>query len=207
MKRFGMWAVAAASTLLAACGGGARDGAGAPAAIGGTSGNELADVQVLRRGNGTEIQTLDPQIGQEVQGANIMRDLFEGLVGKAPNGDLVPGAAESWTVSPDGKKYTFALRRSARWSNGEPVTANDFVYGLRRGADPKTGSTYSFILSPILHADAVTAGHMPPEDLGVQARGVGRPVAHQARTQRTLLGQRAREARRSLVLPDRGSER
>jgi oligopeptide transport system substrate-binding protein len=169
MMRFGIWTAAAASVLLAACGGGAGGNGQAPVQIGGPSGTDLADVQVLRLGNGSEIQTLDPQIGQEVQGANVMRDVFEGLVGEAPNGDLVPGAAESWTASPDGKKYTFALRRNARWSNGEPVIASDFVYGLRRGADPKTGSTYSFILSPILNADDVTAGRRPPEDLGVRA--------------------------------------
>ena len=166
MKRLKMWAAAGASALLVACGGGASGGA----KIGGASGTDLAAAQVLHRGNATEIQTLDPQISQEVSGANVMRDLFEGLVGKAPNGDLVPGAAESWTVSPDGKQYTFALRHNARWSNGEPVTAGDFVYGLRRGADPKTGSTYSFILSPILNADDITAGRRPPEDLGARAR-------------------------------------
>jgi oligopeptide transport system substrate-binding protein len=168
MKRVGNCAAAAASLLLAACGG-AGGGGEAPVRVGGPSGTELAAVQVLRLGNGTEIQTLDPQIGQEVQGANVMRDVFEGLVGEAPNADLVPGAAESWTMTPDGKKYVFALRRTARWSNGEPVTANDFVYGLRRGADPKTGSTYSFILSPISNADDVTAGRKPPEELGVRA--------------------------------------
>jgi oligopeptide transport system substrate-binding protein len=164
MKRFGVCALLAASSLLAACGGNE-----APVQVGGASGTELADVQVLRLGNGTEIQTLDPQIGQEISGSNVMRDLFEGLVGEAPNGDLVPGTAESWTVSPDGKTYVFTLRRNARWSNGDPVTAADFAFALRRGADPKTGSTYSFILSPILNADDITAGRKPPEELGVRA--------------------------------------
>src|SRR5262245_25737156 len=109
MKRFGICAVLAASAVLAGCGGSGGDAA-APVQIGGASGAELADVQVLHLGNGTEIQTLDPQIGQEVQGANVMRDVFEGLVGEAANGDLVPGAAESWTMTPDGKQYVFALR-------------------------------------------------------------------------------------------------
>ena len=84
--------------------------------------------------------------------------VYEGLVNVGLGGGLVPGAAESWTVSADGKVYTFALRRNARWSNGDPVTAEDFVFGMRRGADPKTLSQYSFILSPIANADQVTAG-------------------------------------------------
>ncbi len=169
MKRLGIWTAAAASVLLAACGGGSGGNNQVPLKVGGATGTELADAQVIRLGNGTEIQSLDPQISQEVQGANIMRDIFEGLIDEAPSGDLVPGAAESWTQSPDGKKYVFALRHDAGWSNGDRVTASDFVYGLRRGADPKTASTYSFILSPILNADEVTAGHKPPEELGVRA--------------------------------------
>ncbi len=88
---------------------------------------------------------------------------------EAPNGDPEPGAAESWTVSEDGKTYVFALRRNARWSNGDPVTAHDFVYGFRRAADPKTLSTYTFILSPIENADEIAAGQLPPEQIGVRA--------------------------------------
>ena len=158
MKRFGVWAAAAMGLALAACGGG---GDGAPAAgskIGGDSGTELADVQVLRLGNGGEVETIDPQRIQSVQASHVARDLFEGLIAEAPNGDLEPGAAESWTVGEDGKTYRFALRRNAKWSNGEPVTAKDFVYGLRRGVDPATLSVYGFILSPIVNADDITAG-------------------------------------------------
>ena len=83
-------------------------------------------------------ETIDPHRIQGVRASHVARDLFEGLINEAPNGDLEPGAAESWTVSEDGKTYRFALRRNAKWSNGDPVTANDFVYGLRRAADPKT---------------------------------------------------------------------
>jgi oligopeptide transport system substrate-binding protein len=167
MTRFERWAAATAATLLlAACGGGTS---GPTVKIGGESGTELAESQVLHLGNGAEIQTLDPHRNQEVPGSNVLRDLFEGLINEAPNGDYEPGAAESWTVSEDGKVYTFKLRRDGRWSNGEPVTATDFVYGLRRCADPKTLSTYAFILSPIKNADEVTAGKRPPEELGVRA--------------------------------------
>jgi oligopeptide transport system substrate-binding protein len=161
--------------MLGACGDGVGSAASAAVAkaaqaeIGGPSGRDLADVQVLRIGNGAEIQTLDPHRGEEIQGANIQRDLYEGLVNEAPNGDIVPGAAESWTISDDRKTYTFRLRHDARWSNGDPVTSADFVYGLRRGVDPKTLSTYSFILSPIVNADAIAAGRLPPDELGVRA--------------------------------------
>jgi oligopeptide transport system substrate-binding protein len=170
MKRLGLLAGAAASMALGACDGGAGGEARAASGpIGGASGTELADVQVIRIGNGTEIQTLDPHRGEEVQGANVMRDLYEGLVDEAANGDLIPGAAESWTRSDDGKTFTFALRKNARWSNGDPVTANDFVFGFRRAADPKTLSFYTFILSPIVNADAIGAGKLPTESLGVRA--------------------------------------
>ncbi len=159
-------AAAAAAVVLSSC-----DARGNESSrpIGGATGNELAAQQVLHLGNGTEIQTLDPHRSTDVSGANVLRDLYEGLVGEAPNGDLEPGAAESWTVSGDGKTYTFALRRGARWSNGDPVTADDFVYGFRRAADPKTLSSYAFILSPIENADAIAAGELPPERIGVRA--------------------------------------
>ena len=63
----------------------------------------------------------------------------------------------------------FNLRPEARWSNGDPVTAHDFVFSLRRGVDPKTLSVYSYILTPLLNADEITAGKRPPEELGVRA--------------------------------------
>jgi oligopeptide transport system substrate-binding protein len=124
---------------------------------------------VLRRGNGAEPQTLDPHRAQGVPASNVLRDLFEGLVIEAPDGALIPGVAESWTVSDDGLIYTFTLRENARWSNGDPVTANDFVFGLRRSIDPATLSVYSSILFPILNAPAIAAGELAPNQLGVRA--------------------------------------
>lgn len=131
-------------------------------------GQELAPEQILHRGNGAEPQTLDPHRAEGVPASNILRDLYEGLTAEAPNGDLVPGGAERWEISEDGRVYTFYLRRDARWSNGDPVTAADFAYGLRRSADPATLSKYSQILSSIENAEAVIAGDMPPEALGVE---------------------------------------
>lgn len=129
----------------------------------------LASEQVLHRGNLTEPTSLDPHKGDGVASSNIQRDLFEGLIIPAPDGSLVPGAAERWEVSADKKTYRFFLREDGRWSNGDPVTAGDFVYGLRRSADPATLSNYSMILSPIENADAVINGLEPPENLGVEA--------------------------------------
>src|SRR5262245_11369490 len=127
--------IAAAATAVAGCD--AR-GSDAPRRVGGATGHELAKQQVLHLGNGGEIQTLDPHRNEDVSGSNVLRDVYEGLVNETPNGDPEPGAAESWTVSEDGRTYVFALRRNARWSNGDSVTAHDFVYGFRRAADPKT---------------------------------------------------------------------
>lgn len=156
------------AAVLYGCGS-PNGGAERAVAIGGASGNELAAEQVLHWANGTEPQSLDPHRVEGVPGSNILRDLFEGLVDEAANGDLIPGAAESWEISDDGKTYTFNLRRNARWSNGDPLTAGDWVYGLRRSVDPATGSRYTFILEPIANAEAISAGRMPVEALGVRA--------------------------------------
>lgn len=162
--------ILAAATLLAACG--RSDTGGATAAqrqIGGATGIELADEQVLHWGNGAEPQSLDPHKSEGIPSSNIQRNLFEGLLTEAADASLVPGAAESWEVSEDGKVYTFKLRENGRWSNGDPVTAHDFVYGIRRSLDPKTLSRYQFILYPIENAEQVAAGELPVEATGIEA--------------------------------------
>jgi len=150
------------AAMLAGCGPGEQNAVtsspGGPASI-----NEL------HRGNGGEPDSLDPHKGEGTSGASIRRDLFEGLVATAADGSLVPGAAESWDISADRKTYTFRLLANGRWSNGDPVTAHDFVYGLRRSADPATLSSYSQVLAPILNAAEVIRGELPPESLGVEA--------------------------------------
>lgn len=162
--------LAAATLALAGCGGGSpEDRPVRHGQVGGESGLELAAKQVLHRGNGTEPQTLDPHRAEGVPSSNILRDLFEGLVAEAPDGRLIPGAAESWEISGDGLTYTFTMRPDGRWSNGDPVTAADFEYGLRRSVDPNTLSRYSSVLAPIKNARAVIAGELPPEQLGVTA--------------------------------------
>lgn len=129
----------------------------------------LADTQVLHRGNGEEPQTLDPHLAEGVPTANILRDLFEGLATTAPGGRIVPGAAAHWNVSRDGLTYTFYLDPAGAWSNGEPVTAEDFVWSWRRVVDPATGAAYGRMLAPVVNAEAIFAGELPPEELGVSA--------------------------------------
>ena len=125
--------------------------------------------QVLHRGNGSEPQSLDPHKSEGLPSSNIQRDLYEGLVIESPSGQLIPGVALSWTVSPDGRVYIFNLRPQAKWSNGEPVTASDFVYSWRRIVDPKTGSFYSQTLAPVLNAEAIIQGKLSSDKLGVRA--------------------------------------
>lgn len=163
--------VIAASAVVGGCGGdsGNVEITGQYGAIGGASGTELAAEQVIHIGNGAEPQTLDPHRAEGVPSSNILRNLFEGLTVEAANGEVIPGAAERWDISEDGLVYTFYLRPDGRWSNGDPVTAADFEYGLRRSVDPKTLSHYASILGPIKNAEDIVLGHKPPEELGVEA--------------------------------------
>ena len=122
---------------------------------------------VFRRGNGPEPATLDPQRAQDENSRDVIRDLYEGLVAETSAGELVPGAASSWEVSSDGLEWRFTLRPEGRWSNGDPVTAADFVAGFRRAVDPATASTEAGLLRMIENASAITAGEAPPESLGI----------------------------------------
>ncbi|MDX1442325.1 MAG: peptide ABC transporter substrate-binding protein [Gammaproteobacteria bacterium] len=127
--------------------------------------------RTLRIGNAAEPATLDPHTAHGVPARNIQRDLFEGLLRETADGGYEPGVAERWTVSPNGLKYTFHLRDDARWSNGDPVTAGDFVFSFRRAASPGTGGVVAETLFPISNARAVLRGEQPPEALGVSASG------------------------------------
>jgi oligopeptide transport system substrate-binding protein len=127
----------------------------------------LAGVQIVYRGNGEEPETLDPHLAVGVPSAHILRDLFEGLTTESPGGDVVPGVALRWNISRDARTYTFYLRRDLTWSNGDPLMAEDFVYSLRRAANPETAATAARMLLPIRNAREVLAGELPVEDLGV----------------------------------------
>ena len=117
------------------------------------------------------IKSMDPQINTDVEGAGIMRSLFEGLYNEDQVGGLVPGVATSHELSDDKTVYTFHLRDNAKWSNGDPVTAADFVYAWKRLADPKTASEYAWYmeLMQVKNAAKIIAGEAPVDELGVKA--------------------------------------
>ncbi len=127
--------------------------------------------QELVRGNFAEPATLDPTLGEGIPGSNIMRDLYETLMSEDGEGNLVPGQAESYTISADKTVYTFKIRDNANWSNGEPVTAQDFEYSFKRGVDPKTAARYSwyFKILGIKNGADILAGTKPVDSLGVKA--------------------------------------
>ncbi|MEX1994794.1 MAG: peptide ABC transporter substrate-binding protein [Steroidobacteraceae bacterium] len=149
----GLAMLLAAGVLLGACGG--RD--------------QVGEALELRRGNGSEPDSIDPQLARMEAAMTILRDVYEGLVAMAPDGSAIPGAAESWTVSEDGRRYTFRLRAQARWSNGDALVAEDFAAAFRRLVDPKTASQYALMLEPVVNATDIVAGRKPPDSLGVSA--------------------------------------
>lgn len=114
-----------------------------------------------------EPRQLDPQVAEDAASVTVLSALFEGLTRLDEKGNAVAAAAE-WTVSEDGLTYTFRLCQS-KWSNGDPVTADDFVFGMQRAVDPATGSGLASRLSGIQGAEAVMAGELSPEELGVRA--------------------------------------
>jgi oligopeptide transport system substrate-binding protein len=109
----------------------------------------------FRFSNGNEPKSLDPQLATGEPEHRILSALFEGLARlDARSLEPVPGVAESWEISADGKKYTFHLRPSARWSDGQPVTARDFCYAWRRLQEPTLGSEYAYIMHMVRYAEA-----------------------------------------------------
>lgn len=124
---------------------------------------------VYNRGSAAEVETVDPHKTSTTYEADVIRDLFQGLVMHDQKTNLIPGAAESWTVSDDGTVYTFKLRKDGLWSDGSPVTADDFVYSFRRLEDPATAAEYASMLYPVKNAEEVNTKKGKPEDMGVKA--------------------------------------
>ncbi len=144
---------------------------GAGLAVALTAGPTTAPLaqDVLRVGNMGEPATLDPHHVAGVWENRIIGDMFMGLTTEGPDGSVVPGAAESWTVSDDGTSYTFKLR-DHKWSDGTPVSADDFVFALRRILKPETAAKYASLLYPIKNAEELNSGQMEGmENLGVRA--------------------------------------
>jgi oligopeptide transport system substrate-binding protein len=133
-------------------------------------GTKLAEVQEFVRGNGSEVASLDPHKTEGVPESHVIRDLLEGLVNQDANGKTIPGVAERWETS-DNKTFIFHLRADAKWSNGDPVTAEDFVYSLQRAVDPATASPYSWYLemTTMENAADIIAAKKDKSTLGVKA--------------------------------------
>ncbi|MBP2645789.1 MAG: ABC-type transporter, periplasmic subunit [Firmicutes bacterium] len=136
-------------TLLAGCGGTSKE-------------------QVLRVRYGGEPENLDPEKATGVPEANYLQAMFEGLTELDNDGLPKPAAAEKWEVSPDGLVYTFHLRAN-KWSNGDPVTAQDFVYAWKRLLNPTTAAEYAYMLFPIKGAEAYNNGKGSADAVGVKA--------------------------------------
>ena len=154
----------AAGILTALVAGNVATAAEVPAGV------QLAEKQTLVRNNGSEVQSLDPHKIEGVPESNINRDLFEGLLISDVDGKPSPGVAEKWE-NKDFKVWTFHLRKDAKWSDGTPVTAQDFVYSWQRLANPNTASPYASYLQygHIVNIDDIIAGKKPVTDLGVKA--------------------------------------
>jgi ABC-type oligopeptide transport system substrate-binding subunit len=110
--------------------------------------------RILTRGIGGDPETLDPGLAEDVHAFSVLIDTFEGLISENAAGELIPGVAERWDVSDDAKVYTFYLRDDARWSNGDPVVALDFVRAIRRVLDPETLSPYGSLLDGVEDLEA-----------------------------------------------------
>ena len=137
-----------------------------------------AQAAQLERGNGPEPSTLDAHKCQEVACGNVLRDLYEGLVTEDAYGRLVPGMAARWSVSPDGRTWTFVLRDGLRWSNGERLDAAQVVASFRRAFAPATAAPFGELFDALHGAKAVQAGDAPPSTLGVEARDARTVVFH-----------------------------
>ncbi|HEV7432423.1 MAG TPA: peptide ABC transporter substrate-binding protein [Steroidobacteraceae bacterium] len=153
--------------LLAACSAGDSGSEARPHAI--KVSQSLADQQVLTRAvDGGGMRSLDPSISTDVPAAHILDDLFEGLTRLDERGEPAPGVASSWQTSADGRTWIFHLRE-ARWSNGDPVRAADFVYAWRRTVNPSTASDYAQALAPVANAIPISEGRLPVTELGISA--------------------------------------
>lgn len=123
---------------------------------------------VLRIARSEEPPQLDSTRATDTESIFVLGHLMEGLTRYGRAGEIVPGVAERWEL--DDRHAVFFLKPQARWSDGPPVTAHDFVFAWRTAVDPKTASEYAFILYPVKNAEAIAAGKLPPTALGVQAR-------------------------------------
>ncbi|MFE6137112.1 peptide ABC transporter substrate-binding protein [Bacillus sp. NPDC057893] len=127
-----------------------------------------AQKQVLNVTVSEEIPSLDTAKTMDGTSAHVMQNIFEGLYVLNDQDDPIPAVAKSFTRSEDGKKYTFDLRKDAKWSNGDNVTANDFMYAWKRAVNPQTASQYAYMLFHVKNAKEINKGTMSLDELGVK---------------------------------------
>lgn len=174
MKFKKVWLLALAllfGLFLAACSGGGDSGSSESGGDGGSEEESGSDAeQVLHFINGDTIPSMDPGMATDEYGIQFTGATMEGLY-RVKDGEIVPGIAKDHEVSEDGTTWTFNLREDATWSNGDPVTAHDFVYAWQRAVDPETGSEYGpYMLGGVVkNATAVNEGEVPVKELGVSA--------------------------------------
>jgi len=148
--------------LLAACGNGSSAS---------SSKGNLATKQVVNWTESSELPSIDPSLATDEISFNLLNNTNEGLYRLGKNNKIEPGMATKTTVSKDGKTYKFTLRKNAKWSNGDSVTAQDFVYSWQRINNPKTGSQYAYLYSGVKNADQIQAGKKSVSTLGIKATG------------------------------------
>ncbi len=126
---------------------------------------------ILHYANGSEPQGLDPHVVTGVPENHLIRALFEGLTVKNPYTlEPEPGVAQSWDISEDGKTVTFHINPRAKWSNGDPMTAHDYVWSWDRALDPVMGNLYAYMLYPVVNAEAYSKGEITDfSQVGVKA--------------------------------------
>ncbi|MFJ2044631.1 peptide ABC transporter substrate-binding protein [Paenibacillus taichungensis] len=144
--------ILAFGTVLAACGS-KNEGTGNTDTGSATEGNGLAKDQVLKINLSAEPPTLDPAQAKDSQTNTVLKFLYEGLVRIDPDGKEASGVAKDWTISEDGLKYVFNLNPDAKWSNGDAITAEDFVRSWERALKPETASPYAYQLYYIKGAE------------------------------------------------------
>lgn len=166
---------------LAACGGADTGSTTATTAAAASTGDTAAADTTAAAAEGgkvlnvmveVEVESLDPQVATDGTSFEVIADYTDGLTQMDADGAAIPAIAESWDISDDGTVYTFHLREDANWSNGDPVTADDFIFAWQRAVDPALASEYSYMLSDIgqvKNAAAIIAGDMDKSELGVKA--------------------------------------
>lgn len=147
--------ILALAMLVSGCGGGKKSGDTAK--------------KILRTNNSSEPGSLDPALAQGTHESWILDHIFEGLMKRDENGKIVPGMAKEYKLAGDNVTYTFKLRDDIKWSNGDPVTAEDFEYSWKRALDPEMASTYAYQFFYIKNGEAYNSGKVSRDDVAVRA--------------------------------------